>query len=1050
MNFKKIISVTMALLLILSVFPMAIFATELQIWDGSVADGFSGGDGTKDAPYLISNGAELAYLRDQVNAGNSFAEKYIALSSDIALNDTSNIASWATTPPANLWSAIGIGGMLTGDIYPEDNIEYAYFCGNFDGAGHVISGVYMNNTQSYDYVSLFGCAYECSISNLTVNNSYFFGGNYIASIVGDLVYSEMTDCHSNATVAGVATSLHSYTDYIGGIGGCAYSSTVVNCSYSGEITAEGEYPSYIGGVFGEIGDDSIMKLCRNTANITATGTEAYCIGGVAGTVTGKVELCFNTGSVNIGADDINSIGGVVGYATSIIKDCYNAGAVTINAESYIYAVGGIVGNAWDMTENAIENCYNAGTFAATSPSASYVGAVVGDPYNDPVYCYYHENISCDIFTNSYGVSLSEDYMQDADSFTGFDFDNTWTFDFSTEYPYPELQNHTWNNGACGDCGKTCEHASRDSLGNCIYCGMACEHELSGGYCTKCGAECPHQFLDGLCGLCGKACTHYWHDSECLICALACTEHEWNANTSRCDVCGTRCMHPNAPEDFCEICGWDMSRTPIWNGDVAQGFASGDGTKENPFIISNGDELAYFAQRVNNGDCFNYEIEGENYISVPYYVALSCDIDLGDVPFTPIGDGSNYNSASFGGYFDGRGYKITGFVGQGQGLFGKTYGDSDDPECIVGRIENLSVHGYIEADSPSFDIGGIVGRAQGGVINNCSFSGYIKVTNAQFYYYGGIVGEMETGFVMDCTSDTDISVEGGHRGVGGVVGGAEYTPPTIIGCVNYGSIVATSYGKIGGIASVGTAVINCANHGDIRILDSSAGTWDPQVGGISGRAYTVTNCYNTGDMELSFAAGGGSISGIVSELNGDATVKNCYNAGKINMPEGHAVNVAAICTSYNDSCIYENVFSLTSDYPTYFTYNNDTYDYEPCFDGQISNEEMGSDEFITTLNSWVEQNPATGFTGDNDNVTTFYHSQWKKGAGYPALSFEPDVASENVLGDADGDGVITNSDITLYVRFLSGWETEGVISDMNEDGKINNRDVISLIVLVSQN
>ena len=39
-----------------------------DVWDGTTAKKFAGGDGSKDNPYQISNGAELAYLAQQVNS----------------------------------------------------------------------------------------------------------------------------------------------------------------------------------------------------------------------------------------------------------------------------------------------------------------------------------------------------------------------------------------------------------------------------------------------------------------------------------------------------------------------------------------------------------------------------------------------------------------------------------------------------------------------------------------------------------------------------------------------------------------------------------------------------------------------------------------------------------------------------------------------------------------------------------------------------------------------------------------------------------------------
>ena len=35
----------------------------------------------------------------------------------------------------------------------------------------------------------------------------------------------------------------------------------------------------------------------------------------------------------------------------------------------------------------------------------------------------------------------------------------------------------------------------------------------------------------------------------------------------------------------------------WDGTVASDFKRGDGTKENPFIISNGSEFAYFIEQL---------------------------------------------------------------------------------------------------------------------------------------------------------------------------------------------------------------------------------------------------------------------------------------------------------------------------------------------------------------------------------------------------------------------------------------------------------------------
>ena len=48
------------------------------------------------------------------------------------------------------------------------------------------------------------------------------------------------------------------------------------------------------------------------------------------------------------------------------------------------------------------------------------------------------------------------------------------------------------------------------------------------------------------------------------------------------------------------------------------------------------------------------------------------------------------------------------------------------------------------------------------------------------------------------------------------------------------------------------------------------------------------------------------------------------------------------------------------------------------------------------------------------------------------------------GDYDKDGVISNTDLVLLVRYLSGWDVAEVSYSVNGDGVINNRDAIYLI------
>ncbi len=73
---------------------------------------------------------------------------------------------------------------------------------------------------------------------------------------------------------------------------------------------------------------------------------------------------------------------------------------------------------------------------------------------------------------------------------------------------------------------------------------------------------------------------------------------------------------------------------------------------------------------------------------------------------------------------------------------------------------------------------------------------------------------------------------------------------------------------------------------------------------------------------------------------------------------------------------------------------------------------------------------------------------KSGEKSATCSLCSNAACEEVLyasGDVDGDGALTNSDITLAIRALSGWEVENSLCfDSDYNGKLTNRDAIVYI------
>ncbi len=82
--------------------------------------------------------------------------------------------------------------------------------------------------------------------------------------------------------------------------------------------------------------------------------------------------------------------------------------------------------------------------------------------------------------------------------------------------------------------------------------------------------------------------------------------------------------------------------------------------------------------------------------------------------------------------------------------------------------------------------------------------------------------------------------------------------------------------------------------------------------------------------------------------------------------------------------------------------------------------------------------------------------YQKGNEYFSVSYTFDLDQdpdqpEQTEGDIDGDGMLTSSDITLFVRQLCGWTEEADTSllDIDGNGRINNRDIIALIIMIAQ-
>lgn len=228
---------------------------------------------------------------------------------------------------------------------------------------------------------------------------------------------------------------------------------------------------------------------------------------------------------------------------------------------------------------------------------------------------------------------------------------------------------------------------------------------------------------------------------------------------------------------------------VWDGSVATAFTAGKGTVAEPYQISNGAELALFAQKVSGGDTtLSAVLTDDIYLNEGSENYKTWDVQAPQNSWTPIG---RYNH-KYNGSFDGKGHKVYGvFIDidgladgyQGVGFFG-TIGDSAKVKNLGVMQSFVSVKHSINASSNiNPHVGILAGLVYGSYMNNIMAQGVVKAdvsneTTALHYSEIGCVSGYAgksfalVGAVADCQIESAFEKkstgESAHS-VGGFVG-----------------------------------------------------------------------------------------------------------------------------------------------------------------------------------------------------------------------------------------------------------------------------------------
>lgn len=510
---KLFISLLTILCIVVSVSGAYTASALEEIWDGTVADSFESGTGTKDDPFIIYSASQLAYLASTVNGGETYEGKYISLASDLFLN---GVDSQGGIVAENVWTPIG-------------KTASNAFCGVFDGCDHKITGLYTSAISNGN--GLFGVIAEGGqVKNLCVSASLAEGRIYvgaICSVNNGVIYncaaidSTVAATSSVGGICGINNGDMSYCSFSGDVsastvtgGICGDNRGIITAAEtSGAVTSR----DTAGGICGVSSGE--LKECTNKAVVSGSGD---CMGGICGRSDSgaKTERSVNTGSIS----GDSSVSGICGEATdSIISDCYNIGSIT----AVNYYAGGICGKTSSCN---ISTCFSTGGINA----GKFVGAICGKASDDTVfsYCYYlygsaidsrecvQNGVGCDTRGSAQQdielalIAAQNDEMRISKTYEGFDTENIWR---SNDGALPQLISNILDPG---------QIAHYHNIKSTAY-PVTCE---SNGYtehrCTVCGRS----RIDSVIQSTGHSLIH--HDAK----EPTTDEPGWNAY-DECQNCG---------------------------------------------------------------------------------------------------------------------------------------------------------------------------------------------------------------------------------------------------------------------------------------------------------------------------------------------------------------------------------------------------------------------------------------------------------------------------------------------------------------------------------
>ncbi|MBO5281126.1 MAG: hypothetical protein J6B55_07990 [Clostridia bacterium] len=416
---KKLLAILLTLCMLLSAFPLAIFAEDDVVTDvvETVAE-----EVTDPAPDAEAEEVPVEETEDETTPAGEEEEEFellaeetteeeesvatlnaVDISDGLVENEEDLLALMATEDDTILALDFQLMDSITlsdGSVQSPIGSASHPFTGTFDGNDNTISGIDIVVNGRYN--GFFGVVNGATITDLTVDGTVAsdgvitvdskINGGLIGATNGDLT---VTNCHNSVDVNVEGTS-SILSDGAGGIlggwaGDCGEATVMItDCTNEGSMYATRSTGGIVGYLYNTSASMNRRITVKNCVNTGALETMFSLAGGIIAHVDDKgvssiqILECVNEGTVIAGSF---SAGGILGHVEKMssasgvvtdmdIKNCVSTGTVTATTN---YA-GGIIGTLEASAKKTysnvnIENCYVDATVSAASHPGTIIGIV---------------------------------------------------------------------------------------------------------------------------------------------------------------------------------------------------------------------------------------------------------------------------------------------------------------------------------------------------------------------------------------------------------------------------------------------------------------------------------------------------------------------------------------------------------------------------------------------------------------------------------------------------------------------------------------------------